>query len=57
MHAYEYRCKDCGERFEISGTIEQHAKEPKPACPKCHSHNVEQQPARFQAVTSNKTSS
>ena len=41
MADYEYECKECREKFEAHQTFAQHDREPKPACPKCGSHNVE----------------
>ena len=55
MSTYEYRCNDCGRRFEKTMPIAQHQRHPKPACPKCGSKNVEQLPSSFQAVTGKKT--
>jgi putative FmdB family regulatory protein len=55
MPAYDYRCKDCGEIFEQTLTIREHEQGRKPACPKCKSRNVQQQPSRFQAVTAHKS--
>jgi len=55
MPTYEYRCKDCGQTFEKATTLEQHERQAKPSCPKCHSRQVAQLPSRFQAVTGKKT--
>jgi putative FmdB family regulatory protein len=55
MPTYEYRCKDCGKVFEQTVTLHEHEEHKPPSCPKCKSHNVEQQPTRFQAVTSQKS--
>jgi putative FmdB family regulatory protein len=55
MATYEYQCSDCGHRFEQTITVREHEKGTKPQCPKCKSHNVRQQPSRFQAVTSHKS--
>ena len=39
MPVYEYRCRECGQRFEISAPL---AKRDKLAvCPKCHAKKVE----------------
>jgi hypothetical protein len=35
--------------------LSQHAKQPKPSCPKCSSRKVEQLVSRFQAITNKKT--
>jgi putative FmdB family regulatory protein len=55
MPAYEYQCKDCGTTFEQFLTIQKHEQKTKPACPKCRSRNVQQQPSRFAAVTGHKS--
>jgi|YelNatPaOPRAMG01_1025707.scaffolds.fasta_scaffold26639_2 putative FmdB family regulatory protein len=39
MPTYEYRCADCGERFEI--TCRMSEREQLAVCPKCGSRNVE----------------
>ena len=54
MPTYEYRCKKCRKTFEKTMTISEHEKPGKPACPKCGSRAVEQQPTAFQTVTSKK---
>jgi len=54
MPTYEYRCKNCGRRFDKAMTFEQHEKRARPACPKCRSRKVEQMPSRFQPVTGKK---
>jgi putative FmdB family regulatory protein len=55
MPVYEFQCKDCGEVFEKTMTIQEHEEQKrKPACPKCESRNVRQQPSHFQVVTSHK---
>jgi putative FmdB family regulatory protein len=38
MPIFEYRCEDCGHRFEAILFGEQ-----KPECPKCHTARLEQQ--------------
>ncbi|MFC1951061.1 zinc ribbon domain-containing protein [Chloroflexota bacterium] len=39
MPKYEYKCKDCGERFEEEKKIEEY--DSKSACPKCESQNTQ----------------
>lgn len=55
MSKYEYRCRKCGCEYEITEQIAEHERHPKPSCPKCKSHSVEQVPAVFQAKTDKKT--
>ena len=55
MPTYEYRCRECGHRFEKAMTLGEHERHTKPPCPKCNSRGVEQLPSRFQAVTNKKT--
>ena len=54
MPTYEYKCKDCGEVFDQTITVQEHEEGKVPSCPKCKSRNVEQQPTAFQPVTSHK---
>ncbi len=42
MPIFEYRCEECGHRFEAILFGEQ-----KPACPKCHTEKLEQQLSVF----------
>ncbi|MDY6877183.1 MAG: zinc ribbon domain-containing protein [Chloroflexota bacterium] len=39
MPIYEYRCAECGERFELF--VRSAAKQPEPTCPKCGSHKAQ----------------
>lgn len=39
MPIYEYRCRECGERFEVSAPLEKRDK--LAVCPKCHGKKVE----------------
>jgi len=39
MPIYEYRCAECGERFELF--VRSSSKQTVPACPKCGSPKVE----------------
>ncbi len=54
MPTYEYKCRDCGHTFEKLMTMHEHEQAKKPQCPKCRSNKVEQLPAGFRAVTSDK---
>jgi putative FmdB family regulatory protein len=47
MPVYEYRCEECGERFEQTETLAEH-KTGKPSCPKCKSKNVSRSFSTFQ---------
>lgn len=54
MPIYEYRCEQCGSRFEVTQSIAQHGRE-KPACPRCKSAaRVASVPSTFSAITSRK---
>ena len=55
MHTYQYHCNKCGHRFECQMTLveHEHASE-KPECPKCHTHDVKQDPSAVDVVTSKK---
>lgn len=37
------KCRDCGERFEVEGTVDLGQAEPnkEPCCPECDSYNVD----------------
>jgi len=50
MPIFEYRCEDCGNRFEAILFGEQ-----KPECPKCHNVRLEKQLSTF-AVSKGSTS-
>lgn len=54
MPTYEYRCRKCGEKFDVAEHLEQHQKEPH-RCPKCQSEEVEPQVTPFYAKTSKKS--
>lgn len=53
MPTYEYRCSDCRHVFDRIESLAEHGVK-KPACPKCHSRNVEQVLTAFFAKTSHK---
>jgi len=40
MPFYDYRCKDCGEVFEVRFTIKEKETGLELVCPKCDSHEV-----------------
>ena len=54
MPVYEYRCDECGERFEQTETLAEH-ETGKPTCPKCKSKNVSRSFSTFQVKTSKKS--
>lgn len=39
MPVYEYKCKSCGEKFDILHGFQEQVKEPE--CPKCGSHDTQ----------------
>lgn len=41
MATYQYRCRTCGELFEVQQSLEEHAKAAL-QCPKCKGTDVEQ---------------
>jgi putative FmdB family regulatory protein len=55
MPTYEYQCTDCGERFARLESIEEHAEQPVPPCPKCRSSAVERVFSAFFAKTIRKS--
>jgi putative FmdB family regulatory protein len=54
MPTYEYRCEQCGEKFEHAEHISEHPTA-HPACPKCGSEKVQHLPTPFVAKTSRKS--
>ena len=46
MPIFEYRCEDCGNKFEAILLGEQKAE-----CPKCHTQNLQQQLSTFAVST------
>lgn len=51
MPIFEYRCIDCGNKFEAILFGEQ-----KPECPKCHAHNLQQQLSTFSVASKSSAS-
>ncbi|MBL7127257.1 MAG: zinc ribbon domain-containing protein [Dehalococcoidales bacterium] len=39
MPVYEYKCKSCGEQFEIRRSLQEQEKEPE--CPSCWTRNTQ----------------
>lgn len=54
MPIYEYRCQQCGERFEQRESLAQH-EVAKPKCPKCGGEKVTRAFTGFYAKTSKKS--
>jgi putative FmdB family regulatory protein len=52
MPTYEYACKQCGKRFELTLSFGKHEKKQK--CHKCESTKLEQRISSFVAVTNKK---
>ena len=55
MTRYDYRCEECGARFEIEETMSEHGSEGPPECPECGSGSTEQVLGSFYPDTSDKT--
>jgi putative FmdB family regulatory protein len=53
MPTYEYRCRDCGRRFDRVEPLAEHG-QGHPECPKCKSKRVEQVLTPFYAKTAHK---
>jgi putative FmdB family regulatory protein len=53
MAVYEFECRDCGERFQVSVPMaeHQHLKDKPPACPKCGKHQTAQRVSAFTCKT------
>ncbi len=41
MPVYEYRCKQCGARFERRASVHEHEETKEPPCPQCGSGQTE----------------
>lgn len=54
MPAYEFECKQCGERFTLTETMKEHERHQE-KCPKCGSKKVEQLMSIVYAKTSKKS--
>jgi len=52
MPIFEYRCQDCGNKFEVIQLGEQ-----KPECPQCHTQNLQKQLSTFAVSTKSNSSS
>jgi putative FmdB family regulatory protein len=54
MPVYQYRCTECGHRFERVEPIEEHGRN-RPTCPECKRDQVESVLSPFFAKTSRKS--
>lgn len=55
MPLYEFRCDQCGLRFDERMTIVEHDQN-RPDCPRCHSaESVHAAPSAFNVITSKKS--
>lgn len=54
MATYEFECKDCGTRFQVTSPMAEHdrLKERPPECPKCRKTNTAQCVTLFSCKTS-----
>jgi len=57
MPVYEFKCEDCGRRFELVATLAEQDAGLEPECPKCGSGNCRQVFGRVNIVTSSKSDS
>ncbi len=53
MAVYEFECRTCGERFQVTVPMaeHQHLKEQPPACPKCGKRQTAQRITTFACKT------
>jgi putative FmdB family regulatory protein len=54
MPTYEYRCRKCGEVFDVTQHVAEH-EQARPRCPRCNSEEVEPVLTTFYAKTSKKS--
>lgn len=57
MPTYEYKCSACGKRFELTVSLAEHLKAPKPACPRCRAVDVVRTFSSVNVKTRSKTAS
>jgi len=55
MPVYEFRCDECGRKFDVIATIEEKEAGLQPVCPNCGGMNVRQVFGRFTVVGGSKT--
>jgi putative FmdB family regulatory protein len=53
MAVYEFECRDCAKRFELSMSMSEHdrLKSEPPACPECGKHDTRQLVSLFSCKT------
>jgi putative FmdB family regulatory protein len=53
MATYEFECRECGKRFDVTAAISQHdrLKENPPACPDCGNQETRQLASMFSCKT------
>ncbi len=54
MPTYEYRCRECGKKFNLVMSVGEYEKA-RVTCPKCRSARVARQPSSFYAKTAKKS--
>lgn len=57
MPVYEFRCEDCGRRFELVATLAEKEAGLDPECPKCAGADCRQVFSRVNVMTSSKSDS
>jgi putative FmdB family regulatory protein len=55
MAFYEYECHDCGHRFTVEESFDEHDRRQQPECPQCASVDVGQLLADVHVKTSKKS--
>lgn len=55
MPLYEYRCEDCGKKFDLIASIAEKEAGLHPVCPKCGSKDCRQVFGRVTVLTSSKS--
>jgi putative FmdB family regulatory protein len=57
MPVYEFRCEDCGKKFDVVATITEKEAGIAPACPRCGGARARQVFGRFTILAGSKTES
>ncbi|MEO0085918.1 MAG: FmdB family zinc ribbon protein [candidate division WOR-3 bacterium] len=55
MPVYEFKCEDCGKRFDVVATLSEKEAGLVPACPKCGGMRARQLFGRFTLLSGSKT--
>lgn len=55
MPVYEFKCEDCGKKFDVVATLSEKESGLRPACPKCGGMRVRQLFGRFTLLSGSKT--